>query len=189
RRAAAPEPARGAEGVPAAALAITWVTRRQVILSGQQPDHWHREGANMADDILPQHRDLIERLTRHYQAEASTLAVIIGGSVAKHRARPDSDVDFMLIVEEYEYQRRCANRSDHIVTADLADLGLAPGSELEGKVFNWQFLAEAAERGSEPTRFSFVEAITTYSKLPRLADTMRAITTYPARERDAKIKS
>ena len=143
----------------------------------------------MIDGILPHHRDTIQRVTEHFQADPRYLALIVGGSVAKRRARPDSDLDIMLIVGDDEFARRSARQSDHFVTSDLADLSLHSEGQVEGKLFDWQFLVDAAERGSEPTRFSFVDAFIAYSHLPELAALLRAIATYPVHEQRAKIRS
>ena len=143
----------------------------------------------MIDEILPHHQAAIQRLSEHFQADPRYLALIIGGSVAKRRALPDSDLDLMLIVTDAFYNERRANGTDHFKTSNLADLGLDPAGTLEGKLLNWQFLLNAAERGSEPTRFSFVEAVVAYSHLPELEAQMQAITAYPTQEQPAKILS
>jgi len=139
--------------------------------------------------MLPHHRDMIQRVTEHFQADPRYLALIVGGSVAKHRALPDSDLDIMLIVSAEEFAQRCAQHTDHFSTSDLADLGLHGDGEIEGKLLDWQYLLEAAERGSEPTRFSFVEAFIAFSRLPDLEGLLRAIATYPVHEQPAKILS
>ena len=139
--------------------------------------------------ILPRHRETIQRVTEHFQADPRYLALIVGGSVAKRRALPDSDLDIMLIVSAEEFAERSARQADHFGTSDLNDLTLQPEGQIEGKLLDWQFLVEAAERGSEPTRFSFVEAIVGFSRLPDLEAMLRAIATYPIHEQQAKILS
>src|SRR5258708_14934983 len=145
--------------------------------------------APMFDEILPHHRDILQRVTEHFQADPRYLALIIGGSVAKRRALPVSDLDIMLLVSSDELAQRGALHTDHFITSDLADLGWRRGGQIEGKLLDWQFLGEAAQRGSEPTRFSFVDAIVDFSRLPDLEAMLRAITTYPVAEQQAKIRS
>jgi hypothetical protein len=74
-------------------------------------------------------------------------------------------------------------------TSGLADLGFYPDGQIEGKLIDWQFLVEAAIHGSEPTRFSFVDAVIAFSRLPDLEQMMRAIATYPVHEQAAKMRS
>jgi hypothetical protein len=47
--------------------------------------------------ILPHHQRVIDRLIDLFQDDPRFPAMIVGGSVAKGRAQPDSDVDVMLI--------------------------------------------------------------------------------------------
>jgi hypothetical protein len=143
----------------------------------------------MYNDILPHHRETIRSVTEYFQADPRYLALIIGGSVAKHRAQPDSDLDIMLIVSTEEFAQCSARHTDHFKTSDLADLGFNGDGQIEGKLLDWQYLAEAAERGSEPTRFSFVDSLIAYSRLPDLEAMMRAITAYPIHEQQTKIRS
>lgn len=67
----------------------------------------------MVDGLLPNHREMIQRVTEHFQADPRYLALIIGGSVAKRRALPDSDLDIMLIVSADELAQRSARQTDH----------------------------------------------------------------------------
>src|SRR5258708_2085154 len=86
--------------------------------------HIHHQEARMVDGILPHHHEMIQQVTEHFQADPSYLALIIGGSVAKRRALPDSDLDIMLIVSTEEFAQRSARKTDHFGTSDLADLSL-----------------------------------------------------------------
>ncbi|MBZ0308487.1 MAG: nucleotidyltransferase domain-containing protein, partial [Anaerolineae bacterium] len=56
--------------------------------------------------MLPHHQQAIDRLTAHFQDDSAFLALIIGGSIVKGLARPDSDIDFMLVATPDEYARR-----------------------------------------------------------------------------------
>ena len=52
------------------------------------------------------HRRAIDRLANEYTDDTRFVAMIIGGSVAKGFARPDSDVDFLIVATDDEFNRR-----------------------------------------------------------------------------------
>ena len=57
-------------------------------------------------NIRAHHQRGIDRLTDAYRADPRFLALIIGGSVAKGFARHDSDVDFLIVATDEEFERR-----------------------------------------------------------------------------------
>ncbi len=62
--------------------------------------------------IYPQHQRAIDRLSAAYSDDPRFLALIIGGSVAKGFARPDSDVDFMIVATDEVFERRKSARGN-----------------------------------------------------------------------------
>ncbi len=140
----------------------------------------------MHENIFPHHQQTIERTTDYYRADPNNLALLISGSIVKGLARPDSDVDIMLIVSDEEYDRRVAANE---FTLYRPDLSTYEGGYVDGKYMNYQFLVDAAERGSEPTRWSFLNPIIAFSTIPDLESIIGQITTYPIHEQTAKIRS
>ena len=131
-----------------------------------------------------QHQRAIERVTEHFRDDPHFPAMLIGGSVAKGRARPDSDVDIMLVATDEEYARRRAAGDTLYFTREFSDY---PDGYVDGKILSLGFLREAAARGSEPTRAAFVHAFLAYSHLPEVADVLARIPVYPEDEQAAKI--
>lgn len=140
----------------------------------------------MYDYILPHHRETIAHITETFRADPRYRALIIGGSVVKGLARSDSDIDVMLLTTDDEYTR-LSNK--HEFTFDRRDLATYEGGTIDGKFLNYQFLLDAAERGSEPTRWAFTKAIIAFSDIPDLDALIRQIAQYPLSEHDAKIQS
>lgn len=140
----------------------------------------------MADFILPHHRDTIAHLTEHFRADSRYRALLIGGSIIKGYARPDSDVDVMLITTDAAYAEQ-SEKSEF--TFYRADLSTYEGGYVDGKFLDYQFLLDAAERGSEPTRWSFKNAIIAFSDIPDLESLIRRIAQYPDHEQAEKIRS
>jgi len=136
--------------------------------------------------IRKNHRQVHERLKERFGNDPRFPALIAGGSVAKGMARDDSDVDVVFVVSEEEWERRKGERDYFIYLTDLCDY---EGGYVDGKTVPYEFLLDAAERGSEPTRFSFVDSFVLYSRLPGLEDLLERIRVYPEHERREKIEA
>jgi hypothetical protein len=136
--------------------------------------------------MLPHHQKAIDRLTEHFQNDERFLALIVGGSLVKGFARPDSDVDFMLVATDEEYARRLPKNDLCYFTTDFCDY---PGGYVDGKIVDVPFLREVAERGSEPARAAFVGAYLTFTRLPDLPDLLARIPVYQENEQRRKLES
>jgi hypothetical protein len=117
-----------------------------------------------------------------YSSEPGLLAVVVGGSVAHGLARPESDVDFMLVLEDGAAARRSTS-----VFADV-DLADYDGGYADVKVVPRSFLDEVAEHGSEPARWAFEDAFTAWSRDDRIEAAIRAAAAYPEGEREQKLR-
>jgi hypothetical protein len=106
--------------------------------------------------------------------------------VAHGFALPTSDVDIMLIVTDEEFARREASGELLIYKPEWSTY---EGGYVDAKVLPMQFLRDAAERGSEPTRWSFCDAFITYSTIPDLQETIDQIARYPIEDQQAKIRA
>jgi hypothetical protein len=136
--------------------------------------------------MLAHHQETIARLTAHFQSDPAALALIIGGSVAKGLARPDSDIDFVLVVSDDDYAQRAEQNAFHFFSRDFTDY---PGGYVDGKIVDVPFLREVADQGSEPARAAFASAFITFSREPAVNDLLPRIPVYPENEHRAKIQS
>lgn len=134
----------------------------------------------------PHHQRTIDRLADTYRDDPRFLALIIGGSVAKGCARPDSDVDFLIVATDTEFEERRAKHDLFINRRDLCDY---EGGYVDGKIINLSFLEALAEKGNEPSRAAFEGAFATYSHIPELGTLLKKIPVYPEHERDKRIKA
>ncbi|NLX08165.1 MAG: nucleotidyltransferase domain-containing protein [Chloroflexi bacterium] len=136
--------------------------------------------------MFPHHQQTIARLTDFFQTDPAFLALIIGGSIVKGFARPDSDVDFMLVATPDEYARRVEHNAFQYVSQDFTDY---EGGYVDGKVIDVAFLRDAADHGSEPARSAFDGAIVAYTRDPEVAELVARIPAYPEQSHTAKIKA
>ena len=137
--------------------------------------------------LLPHHRESIIRMLEHLSGEPGLLAVILGGSVAKGKARPDSDLDAMVVIRDEAYAKRLEQNaiSECVVNKCTYEKGY-----FDLKFFPVSYLLEAAERGSEPTRNSFKSTKLLHSTDPRIDQNLiERIAAYPEKEVAQKIVS
>lgn len=130
------------------------------------------------------HRQTIARLHDLFEPQENVLALLIGGSLVRGWGLPNSDVDFLLVVTEADYQRRVPDNDLHYVTHELTDY---EGGYVDGKIVDVNFLREVADHGNEPTRSAFVDMIVSFSRLPELEGLLQTITAYPEQGRVARM--
>ena len=137
-------------------------------------------------DIDPQHQRAIDRLADAYRDDEHFLALIIGGSVAKGYARPDSDVDFMIVATDREFAGRDAADDLFINRRDLCDYD---GGFVDGKVIDLAYLRDVASFGNEPSRAAFQGAFTAFCHDQEVEDLLASIPVYPEQGHERRIKA
>ena len=118
------------------------------------------------------HTATLDAYVHSVRDSPSTLAVILGGSVARGTERPDSDVDVHLVVTEHAF---AAARDDERLSFTTHDVATYEGGYVDVKVVSPTVLRAAAERADEPTRAAFVGARTAWSRLDDLDAMVAAI--------------
>ncbi|MFN8528624.1 MAG: hypothetical protein U0670_08450 [Anaerolineae bacterium] len=136
--------------------------------------------------LYPHHVATIEKLTAHFQADPTVLALIIGGSLAKGWGSESSDVDFMLVVTDEEYARRLQTFDLLYFSRDFSDY---EGGYVDGKIIDMAYLHDVLDHGSEPTRAAFLNAIVQFSRIDGLERLIANIIEYPEADREEKMRS
>lgn len=135
--------------------------------------------------MLEHHRQSIENLLNYCKDMRGLIAVVLGGSVMKGTARPDSDIDAILIVTPEKYAEQAAkNRLAEVITGYCT----YEGGYFDIKYKTKDILRECAARGSEPTRNAFVCAKVAFSSDDEIAPLIERIAAYPEHERADKIR-
>jgi len=137
----------------------------------------------------PHHQKTIDRLTAEYKDDPNYPALIIGGSVAKGWARPDSDVDFLIVTTEAEFDRRRRSTIPGDLFINRTDLSDYEGGYVDGKIISATFLEKLAKDGNEPSRAAFNGAFLAYSHIPELESLIKKIPVYPEAQRDKRMRS
>ena len=142
------------------------------------------------EDIVfqyPHHREAVKELISIFREKEGVIALVFGGSVAKHMAREDSDIDAMVIVTEefYERKRKVNCIAECISMGDCA----YPGGYFDVKYMTKDYIRDAAEKGSEPTRNSFIGSHVLFSADEEVTELVRRIPVFQKQEFEEKMLS
>jgi hypothetical protein len=107
---------------------------------------------------------------------------VVGGSVAHGLARPDSDVDFLFVLDDAAIERRPAVTFADKTVADYE------GGYADVKLVTPGFIEEVAERGSEPARWAFRDAFAVWSRDDTIEAALAAAAEYPEAQREEKLR-
>ena len=133
--------------------------------------------------MLEHHRQSIKNLIEYYKDDDDTLAVILGGSIAKGLERADSDVDAMIIVTDRRYGELLSqNRLSECIT----DGCTYEGGYFDIKYYTKNYLQAVAERGSEPARNAFVKVKVFFSRDMEIDDIVSKIGMFQKSEKEEK---
>ncbi|MEM8679835.1 MAG: nucleotidyltransferase domain-containing protein [Planctomycetota bacterium] len=136
--------------------------------------------------ILDHHQRAIDRLVDAYHNDPDYEALIIGGSVAKDFARPDSDVDFLIVAKQAIFRQRLANGDLFINRRDLCDY---EGGYVDGKIIDLNYLQQLVDKGNEPSRAAFEGAFAAFSHLDGLDEVLARIPVYPEEGHDQRVRA
>ena len=131
------------------------------------------------------HEESLKILEDMFRGREEVIALVFGGSVAKGMERPDSDLDAMVIVTQ-EYFEQCMKENR---TAECLSGCTYEGGYFDIKYMTKDFLEQAALKGSEPTRNSFVKSRVLFSRDPEIEGLVAAIPVFQEKEREEKLLS
>jgi hypothetical protein len=132
------------------------------------------------------HEQTIDAFTDSQALRPEVLGVVLIGSVARGRERPDSDVDVYLVITDEAYA--AAERSGAV--AYVSDVGVSyDGGYVDVKLASPHYLAEAADHGDDPTRASFDAGRVTLDRHGDLAGLVARMGQLPDDVWDARIRA
>jgi len=118
----------------------------------------------------------LARYVTKLAADETSIAVVLGGSLAHGTERPDSDVDVYLVVTDEAFTRAQEREQLSYVDAEVATY---EGGYVDIKVATLDYLRGAAQQGDDPVRASFLDARVAWSRDPQVADLVAAIPVLP----------
>lgn len=132
------------------------------------------------------HDKSIKNFIDKHKHNDDIIAIILAGSLAKGEEKKGSDIDLLVIVTQKLYaELKQANKlSECVFSGCTYDNGY-----FDIKYFTKDFLKKAKEKGSEPTRNSFIGAKCIYSIDDEIEKIISEIPAYPEWQKDDKIFS
>ena len=135
--------------------------------------------------LYKHHAESIPKVVEHFQAKPDVLALLLGGSLAHGRARPESDVDVLILVTEPAYEKRRRTGQPQFFNRGLCRHA---GGYVDGKYLRPTFLRQVANAGSEQARFAFQDAQVLFSRVDGLDKLLRAIVGYPSTGKAERVR-
>lgn len=132
------------------------------------------------------HKQIINNIKLHFMNDPDVLALIINGSVARGLAGAESDVDFVLVVSDSEYENRERKNEIHFKCNSFC---IAPCPDVNGSAKTVNMLKWLASNGTDVTRYAFVGSNIIFSKLPVLDNLLKQITTFSTDDINDKLES
>jgi hypothetical protein len=136
-------------------------------------------------DLTTHHRAAIERVVGHLEADPDILGLLLAGSLAHGYARPDSDVDVLLIVDHERMERH--RREGSLTWADRSFCDW-DGGYVDAKYADTEFLERVAARGSEPARYAFQGSRILFGRIDGLEALLADATRYPLEGRERRVE-
>ncbi|GMK40877.1 hypothetical protein PCCS19_39330 [Paenibacillus sp. CCS19] len=133
------------------------------------------------------HVETIEKYVALNKDDPAVLAILLGGSLAHGFAKPDSDVDVMLIVDESDYERRKA--SNQLIDSSYGksdNIANYPGGYVDCKIVSLSFINMIISQGSDPARYAFQDSRILWSRIDNMQEIINQVTQFPAQEQDQR---
>jgi predicted nucleotidyltransferase len=126
------------------------------------------------------HLATIQNVYAQFIPQDQVLAVFLGGSIAHGYARPDSDVDLLIVLTDEEYNRRKASGELLYYNPDLCTYS---GGYVDGKFITEDYIRVVAERGNEPSRYAFKDCQEIFCREQRIQDQIAQASRFPDENR------
>ncbi len=134
--------------------------------------------------LSPHHAAALTEAVEFFRDDPTVLAVLFGGSTARGQARPDSDIDLIVIVTAEEFARRSAEQDLEVVRG--LDHHYA-GGYFDAKILDQAFLRDVDEHGTETARWAFGGVRLVHGGTPEIEALIARIPVYPEAARDENI--
>jgi len=132
------------------------------------------------------HRQTIANLNGCYEHNPACLGMIVIGSVARGEARPESDVDFYLVVDQKTYDDCFEKKNDCV---DAHEYSVSPCTEANGYLISVPALQAMADHGNEIERWMFTNALLVFAKDAEVDRLVTEIHRYPEEGRTRRMES
>jgi predicted nucleotidyltransferase len=125
---------------------------------------------------MQHHEDSIAAFVERTRQDPRVLGIVLDGSVASGRERPDSDVDLILIMSEGAFAD--AWRDNQLMRVEREGVTYE-GGYYDIKLGSVGYLQRAADRADDPTRAALLDARVVWSRIDGLEELVAAVPRLP----------
>lgn len=129
------------------------------------------------------HKEAIDKFMKQYQNDSHVEAILLAGSLAHGYAKPTSDIDIILIVDNEEYEQR---KRDNNLAFCLLDICTYQGGYIDCKITSIDALKTIAMKGSDAARFAFKDAQILTSKSNDIGSVLKEVCNFPKEKKDER---
>lgn len=126
------------------------------------------------------HQRAIDGFLARYRDGEGVEAILLVGSLAHGFARADSDVDIIIVLGEAEYAGR---KRENALAFSLWDICDYEGGYVDCKVTSRSAMRAVAERGSDPARYAYKDAVVLFSRDGSARDMIADVTRFPKHDK------
>ena len=136
--------------------------------------------------MLEHHKESINNLIKYFENNSSVISVVLGGSVAKNCARPDSDIDAIVVVTD---EKHAALEKDNKLAECIFGHCTYEKGYFDIKYTTMGYLKAVAEKGSEPSRNAFLSSVCILGENEEVLDLIKRIPVFQKHEKSDKMLS
>jgi hypothetical protein len=133
----------------------------------------------------PHHQETLSRITQHLSGDESILGILLVGSIAHGFAKPDSDVDIMVVLPNALHAERARQGALTFIDTECCTY---ENGYVDGKYVSLDLMERIKASGSEPARFAYEGASVVFSRSERLALLLADISRYPVERKSDNLK-
>ena len=132
------------------------------------------------------HQEALDRIRPRFESDENVLGVLLAGSIGHGFARPDSDVDLLIILPD---DLHAAHERDGTLTFIDRDCCSWENGYVDCKYVSPGLMERVKADGSEPARFAYAGASVVFSRIDGLEALIAQIASYPIERKEKNLRS
>lgn len=132
------------------------------------------------------HKDTLDKYVLENRNDEGILAIILGGSLARGTARPDSDIDLLICITDERYA--CIEQAAQLNQC-IVEESFYKGGYYDIKYCTLDYLIKCADHGSEPARNAYAKSKVVFSRQPGVEEIVARIPVFQKAEQAEKLFS
>ena len=136
------------------------------------------------DIMFQHHKESIKNLIKYFENDSTIISIVLGGSVAKNCAHPDSDIDAIVVVTDEKYT---ALEKEYRLAECIFGHCTYEKGYFDIKYTTLEYLKAVAKKGSEPSRNAFVSSMCIFGSNEEVFELIKQIPVFQKQEKNDKM--